>query len=123
MAAEHVGSASVAVVSWLWPGVAVGRDPRAGAEMCAAAYMRRHKYPESGDQDKRCEKTERLLSVPSAENEVRSKTLPSSPAAGQNRAEVPERIRKTSGLPSPLKLTSTTFNMTWRACNDPFKHG
>lgn len=47
-----------------------------------------------------------------AEKEVRFKALPSSLAARQNRAEVPERIRMTSGLPSPLKLNSTTFNMT-----------
>lgn len=54
-----------------------------------------------------------------AEKEVRFKTLPSSPAARQNRAEVPQRIRKTPGLPSPLKLKSTTFNMTLRVCTIP----
>lgn len=89
---------------------------------CSRLGRERHKcLQESGDQiNVGVRRPRGCFQYLPAENEVRFKTLPSAnQAAGQNRAEVPERIRKTSGLPSPLKLKSTTFNMTLRVCTIP----
>ena len=122
MAAEHRGSASLAVV----PGSGLSNMPAEIQELgqkggCSPFGGEETQMPPGvrGQMNVGVRRPRGCFQYLPAEKGVRFKTLPSSPTARQNRTEVPERIRKTSGLPSPLKLKSTTFNMTLRVCTIP----
>lgn len=83
--------------------------------------MRRHKcLQESGGSDKRCEKTERLLSVPSLQKtRSDSKLYQAVQQPDKTGLRSQRELERHLVFPVPLKLTSTTFNMTLRVCTIP----
>lgn len=112
MAAEHRGSASRGSGAWLYCLSSMPAEIKSwGRNVECSRFGREETQMPPGvrGSDKRCEKTEAAFSTFLQKSEVRFKTLPSSPAAGQNRARSQRELERHLVFPVPLKPNEHNF--------------